>query len=80
VLAASCATQRVSRRGAFSMVNRDYTKEVGLQTDKRSLSPVATYSILAVVLGVIAFGVFRVVGAARPDHKAAAPASATGSH
>lgn len=52
------------------MTNRDYTKEVGLPSQKKTVSRPIAYAILALVAVGVSFGVFGVVREAKAHHAA----------
>ena len=63
------------------MTSRDYTKEVGIPSDKKTLPRPVAYAVLAVVAVGVSFGVAGVLSAAK-KHEAtekagSAPAAVT---
>jgi hypothetical protein len=61
------------------MISRDYTKEVGIPSQKKMMPRPVAYVVLAVVAAGISFGVAGVVAASKEHgaaEKAAAPAAA----
>lgn len=52
------------------MISRDYTKEVGLSSDKKTMPRPVAYVVLAVVAVGISFGVAGVVAKAKEHHAA----------
>jgi hypothetical protein len=60
------------------MVNRDYRKEVGIASSKKSVPKVVAIIVLAAVAVVITFSVTRVLAEAKKhDEKASAAGPAT---
>jgi hypothetical protein len=73
--AETCATTPKTKV-TQNMISRDYTKEVGIPSQKKNLPRPVAYAVLAVVAVGISFGVAGVVEKARA-HEAAEKAAAT---
>lgn len=52
------------------MTNRDYTKEIGMPSPKKTLSRPVAFVILALVAVGISFGVISVVRETKEQHEA----------
>ena len=63
------------------MISRDYTKEVGIPSHKKTLPRPVAFVVLAIVAVGVSFGVAGVLAEAKEQHAAekhaAAPAAAT---
>ena len=58
------------------MISRDYTKEVGIPSDKKTMPRPVAFVILAIVAVRVSFGVKEVVAKSREHHAAEAAAKA----
>ena len=58
------------------MISRDYTKEVGIPSNKKTMPRPAAFVILAIVAVGASFGVKEVVAKSREHHAAEAAAKA----
>lgn len=52
------------------MTNRDYTKEIGMTSQKKTLSRPVAFAILALVAVGISFGVISVMRETKEQHEA----------
>lgn len=52
------------------MTNRDYTKEIGMPSQKKTLSRPVAFAILALVAVGISFGVISVIRETKEQHEA----------
>jgi len=52
------------------MTNRDYTKEIGLPSQKKTFSRPVAFAILALVAVGISFGVISVIRETKEQHEA----------
>ena len=59
------------------MTSRDYTKEVGIPSHKKTMSRPVAYVVLAAVAVGVSFGVAGVLAEAREHHAAEKPVAAT---
>jgi hypothetical protein len=59
------------------MTNRDYTKEVGIPSHKKTVSRPGAYVVLGVVAVGISFGIAEVVSQTKQHSEAEKPASAS---
>jgi hypothetical protein len=63
------------------MISRDYTKEVGIPSHKKTMPRPVAFAVLAVVAAGISYGVAGVIGQSKAHHaaekSASSPASTT---